>query len=114
MSEEKTAETSTTYDEVFLRTDEETEVAPRDFEDWQEKDVLHRTAMEDVPHDPSTMREEAKNDPLEELDLEHISDSYRTNMRKIFTNYKILYNGTLREFVDTEPVIDVTYKEKQY
>lgn len=48
-----------------------------------------------------------KEGPLDELQLEHLTDSYSTWLRVILKKYKSLHEGTLGEVFATEDYIDL-------
>lgn len=49
-----------------------------------------------------------KEDPLKELELEHLSDHNRQRLLQILRKYPSLYDGTLGEIRATEHIIDLT------
>lgn len=96
-----TVEKSPTYDEVFLATHTKRKETPPCVNDKEERNEFHSEIIEDGPRDPSSMWEEAKQDPLAELDLDHLGKDNRTKMHNILNKYKSLYDGTLGEVVAT-------------
>lgn len=47
-------------------------------------------------------------DPLDELNMEHITEDYRIRLRKILRTYSQLFDGKLGEIATTEELIDIT------